>query len=141
MRMKTVILFLLILSNLLAITAEDAAWLIDAQRDVDKAYAKAHKEQKSMILVVVVKDGCSWCERMVHDTLKDADVQDQLFDTVTVVRAYGEPLPEGLEVTSTPTMFFLDAKSRRMILKQVGYIQKGSFIIDIATASSELSED
>jgi thioredoxin-related protein len=136
--MKIIVLFFLFLSTIFAITADDAAWLIDAQRDVDKAYAKAMKEKRDMVLLVVVKDGCSWCELMVHETLKDAEIQRRLSDMVIVVRAYGEKLPEGLETSSTPTMFFLSARTKKVLLKQVGYVKKGSFMIDITTAEEML---
>ena len=45
--MKTFILSLILVCNLLAVTAEDAAWLLNAQTDFGKALKKAEHEKKT----------------------------------------------------------------------------------------------
>ena len=133
--MKTILMFILIVGNLSAITAEDAAWLLDAQTDLTKAYEKAKIEKKKLVLLVVVKNGCHWCEMMVHKTLKDKDIQANLTDMVTVVVDVNGKLPKEFQTKLTPGMFFIDAKSKKSVLKNFGYIKKGGFLIDIISAS------
>lgn len=127
-------MFLMILGNLMAVTAEDAAWLLNAQTDLDKAFEKAKKEKKKVVLLVVVKDGCNWCDLMVHETLTDPDIQSRLGEAVTVVVDIHRELPEAFRADLTPTIFFIDAERQKSILKEVGYVKKGSFLIDIVTA-------
>ena len=133
--MKTILMFILLVGNLLAITAEDAAWLLDAQTDLTKAYEKAKAEKKKMLLLVVVKNGCQWCEMMVHKTLKDKDIQANLTDIVTVVVDVNAKLPKEFQTKLTPGMFFIDVKSKKSVWKNFGYIKKGGFLIDIISAN------
>jgi len=132
--MKILIMFALLVCNLMAINAKDAAWVLDAQTDLTKAFKLAKAENK-MLLLVVVKDDCSWCEKMVYDTLKDKNIQENLTNTVTVIVDVNEKLPDTFNVTQTPAVFFIDAKTKKSVLENVGYIKKGGFLIDIISAS------
>jgi thioredoxin-related protein len=132
--MKAVIFFALMICNLMAISAEEAAWALDAQNDFTKALQKAKTENK-MLLLVVVKDDCTWCEKMVHETLKDKDIQDSLSNMVTAVVDVHGKLPSDFKVRKTPTVFFIDAKSEKSVYKNIGYVKKGAFLIDIISAN------
>ena len=137
--MKTVIMFALLVCHLMAISAQNAAWVLDAQTDLNKAFKMAKAENK-MMLLVVVKDDCTWCEKMVYDTLKDKDIQDNLSNMVTVIVDVNEKLPDTLKVTQTPAIFFIDAKTKKSVLENVGYIKKGGFLIDIISANEMIGE-
>ncbi len=128
-------MFILIVGNLLAITAEDAAWLLDAQTDLSKAYEKAKAQKKKLVLLVVVKDGCHWCEMMVHETLRDPQIQKNLKEMVTVVVDVNGKLPKAFQTKLTPGIFFIDVKRKKSVLENFGYIKKGGFLIDIVSAS------
>ena len=132
--MKTILMFILIVGNLFAITPEDAAWLLNAQTNLTKAYEKAKAEKKKMLLLIVVKDGCQWCKMMVYETLKDKNIQENLSDIEMVIVDIDSVLPKEFQAKLTPTMFFIDVKSKKTILKDVGYIKKGTFLIDIISA-------
>jgi thioredoxin-related protein len=118
----------------MAISAEETAWALDAQNDFTKALQKAKTENK-MLLLVVVKDDCTWCEKMVHETLKDKDIQDSLSNMVTAVVDVHGKLPNDFKVRKTPTVFFIDAKSEKSVYKNIGYVKKGAFLIDIISAN------
>ncbi len=137
--MKAVIMFALMVCNLMAISASEAAWVLDAQTDLTKALQKAKAENK-MVLLVVVKDDCNWCEKMVYNTLKDKSIQESLTNTVTVIVDVNEKLPDTFIVTQTPAIFFIDAKTKKSVLENVGYIKKGGFLIDIISANEMLEE-
>lgn len=137
--MKAVIMFALMVCNLMAISASEAAWVLDAQIDLTKALQKAKAENK-MVLLVVVKDDCNWCEKMVYNTLKDKSIQESLTNTVTVIVDVNEKLPDTFIVTQTPAIFFIDAKTKKSVLENVGYIKKGGFLIDIISANEMLEE-
>ncbi len=132
--MKAVIMFALMVCNLMAISASEAAWVLDAQTDLTKALQKAKAENK-MVLLVVVKDDCNWCEKMVHETLKDKDIQDNLSNMVTVIVDIHGKLPNDFKVIKTPAMFFIDPKNGKSVFKNIGYVKKGAFLIDIISAN------
>ncbi|WP_296823850.1 DUF255 domain-containing protein [Sulfurovum sp.] len=138
--MKTILMFVLIIGNLMAISTKDAAWLLNAQTDLNKAFEKAKNEKKKIVLLVVVKDDCHWCEMMVHETLKDPDIQARLKDMVTVVVDINEKLPKAFKTTLTPAMYFIDVRSKKSVLENVGYIKKGGFLIDIVSASEMVEQ-
>ncbi len=137
--MKAVIMFALMVCNLMAISASEAAWVLDAQTDLTKALQKAKAENK-MVLLVVVKDDCNWCEKMVHETLKDKDIQDNLSNMITVIVDINGKLPNDFKVTRTPSMFFIDAKKEKSVFENVGYVKKGAFLIDIISANEMMEE-
>ena len=136
--MKILCILLLACNLAIAITAEDAAWILDAQTSFANAIKKAKKEQKKMVLLVVVKDGCSWCEKMVYNTLNRKNIKEALSETVVAVVDLYTSLPKGIHAEFTPTMFFIDVKTGKVIQKNVGYEEPGGFIIDIVSAKEKL---
>jgi len=138
--MKAILLCALLVCNLMAITAQDAAKILSAQTDLKKACQKARSENK-ILLLVVVKDKCSWCEKMVHETLNDKSIQYELSDMLTVVVDISEALPDGFEVTNTPAVFFIDAKKKKSVWANVGFVKKGTFLIDIISAKERFEAE
>ncbi|KYJ86000.1 hypothetical protein AS592_05285 [Sulfurovum riftiae] len=126
------------ISSLMAITANDAALVLDAQTSLTNAYKKAKAQKKKLILLVVVKDDCNWCELMVHNTLSDDNVKYELEDMVTVVTDISSKIAQTLDVKLTPSMYFIDASTHRPVHKHIGYEKPGSFIIDIVTAKEKV---
>lgn len=135
--MKKLMIFMLLVCNLMAISAQDAAWVLDAQTDLNKAFSKA-KDENKMILLLVVKEDCSWCEKMVFATLKDKNIQKNLKNTITVIVDINDKLPSEFKARLAPTVFFIDPKSKKSVLEGVGYIEKGSFLMDIVSASEKM---
>ncbi len=136
--MKIFIISILMVCNLMAINVEDAAWVLDAQTDLDKAFKKAEAEKKDLLLLVVIKDGCDWCEKLVHGTLKDEKVKEQLSDMVTVIVDMKSKSAKDLNATLAPTMYFIDVATKKSVQKHAGYEKAGSFIIDIISAKDAL---
>jgi thioredoxin-related protein len=118
----------------MAISAQEAALVLEAQTDLTKALQKAKAENK-MVLLVVVKDDCNWCEKLVHETLKDKNIQDNLSNMVTVIVDINGKLPNKFKVTKTPATFFIDAKKEKSVFENIGYVKKGAFLIDIISAN------
>jgi len=136
--MKLLLLSLLLISNLMAITATEYAPTINALTNMNKAYKKAKSEKKNMILLLVVKDGCHWCEKMVELTLQDKAVKDALSDTVIVIVDLDSELSKKFKADQTPTMVFIDVKTKKSFYEQVGYEKPGSFMITIISAQDNL---
>ncbi len=139
--MKIVILSFLLVCNLMAITANDAAWVLDAQTDLNKAYTLAKQEKRSMIVLLVVKDGCEWCEKMVYETMQKPEVKNALSNAIVVVGDIRSDPIKHFNATLTPTVFFIDAKTKKSIYKQVGYERSGSFLISIISAADKIDQE
>jgi thioredoxin-related protein len=136
--MKTLLLSLLIVSNLLAITAKEYAPTLNALTNINDAYTKAKNEKKEMILLIVIKDGCHWCEKMVEITMQDRAVKDALSNTVVVLTDFNSKLSKTYKAEQTPSMFFIDVKTKKSIYSQVGYEKPGTFMITIISAQDNL---
>ena len=132
--MKTLLLSLLLVSNLLAITSKEYAPKINALTDMNAAFKKAKVEKKSMILLLVIKDGCHWCEKMVEETMQDKTVKEALNDTVIVITDYNSDLSKAFKAEQTPSLYFIDTKTKKSVYEQVGYEKAGSFMITIHSA-------
>ncbi len=139
--MKILILSLLIICNVMAITAKDAAWVLNAQTDLHKALKQAKQEKKEMVLLLVVKDGCEWCEKMVHETMKNPNVKNALIDTVVVIIDNKSDHAKKYKTTLTPSVFFIDPKTEKSIYTHVGYEKAGSFLISIINAKDNIEPE
>jgi thioredoxin-related protein len=137
--MKHIIIALLFVCQLFAITAKDAAWVLDAQPSLQKALKRAEAEHKKMVVLVVVKDGCGWCEKMVHETLSDKSVRQKLSDdaVVAVIDLYS-PQAEKLGAMYTPTIYFWDVKGNKPVQTSLGFEKAGAFLIDIVSAMEKI---
>ena len=136
--MKTLILSLLLICNVMAITAKDAAWVLNAHTNLHKALKQAKQEKKEMILLLVVKDGCEWCEKMVHGTMKNRNVKNALADTVVVIVDSKSDPAKKYNTILTPSVFFIDPKTEKSVYSQVGYEKAGSFLISIINAKDHI---
>ena len=136
--MKTFILLLLMAGHLMAVSVDDAAWLLDAQTNLNKAFKKAETAQKKLLLIVVIKDGCSWCEMMVHETLSDKNVRNRLSDMVILVTDIHSKTAKNLNTQLTPSMYFIDVAAKKVLHEHIGFEKPGSFIMDIVTAEDRV---
>jgi len=136
--MKTLLLILLLVSNIVAITATEYAPTLNALTNINDAYSKAKSEKKNMILVMVIKDGCHWCEKMVEHTLQDKAVKDVLSDTIIVLTDFDSALSKTYKTEQTPSLYFIDVKTKKSVYEQVGYEKPGSFMITIHSAIDAL---
>ena len=138
--MKIYILLFLLLSNLMAITVKDAAFSLNAQTNIYKALKKANHEDKKLVLLLIIKEGCSWCEIMIEETMHDKQIKDALHDAVVVVADMNSTLAKNLKTEHTPSMYFIDTKSRKIIYEEVGYVKSGSFLISIISTMELIDE-
>ena len=136
--MKIFVLLSLLTYALFAISVEEAVKTLAAESTMTSAVQKAEKEKKPLILLLVIKDGCHWCEKMVHETLKDKDVLTALDNTVTLVADINSPLAKKYKAELTPSTLFIDAKTEKVLYEDVGYEKPGTFLINIISAGDTL---
>jgi len=136
--MKTLLLSLILICNLMAITVEDTAWVLDAQTSMEKAYQKAKTEKKDLLMLLIIESSCEWCEKMVHRTLRDENIRSALSDMVIVVADFNSPEAKEHNATLTPSIYFIDVKTKKTVYSVIGYEKPGSFMIDIVSAKDKI---
>ena len=139
--MKTLLLIILLISQVMAITAKDAAFILNAQTDLTKALQIAKNENKSMIVLLVIKDGCNWCEKMINETMKDKRIEEALDNTVIIVTDEGSELAKKFNTKLTPSTYFINVRTGKTVSRQVGFEKPGSFLITIISAGDNIDEE
>ena len=130
----------MLVCNLMAITAPEAAQTLGAQTDLTKALKQAKSENK-LLLLVVVKEHCHWCEKMVYNTLKDKNIQEHLSEMITVVIDINDKVSDDFKTAQAPAVFFIDPNKQKSVWANVGYIKKGTFLIDIISANEMMDSE
>lgn len=128
--MKTLVILLSLVYTLFAISSVDAAFVLGFHEDYPTALAQA-KNEKKLLLLVIIKDPCPYSERMVHSTLSDPKVTQSLKDFVPVIVDKDSPLSSQFEADLFPTIFFIDPKKESAILKRIGYHSAEQFLEDV----------
>lgn len=82
-----------------------------------KTYEAALKEQKKtnkIIMIDVVRTGCHYCEEMDRDVFADKEMAAWIAKRFIPVQINldEQDLPLGLDVSFTPTFYFVDKKQK-----------------------------
>jgi thioredoxin-related protein len=131
--MKLFFLAVVLMTGLFATNAVDAANKLGVEKAYDQAVAKARKEDK-MLVMVVVKENCRWCDKIVNRTLSDPTVRKMLEKSVTVIVDKDAPFPSEFKVDFFPSVFYIDAQSGKSVYENVGYVDAEHFLNDIHDA-------
>lgn len=128
--MKALIILLSLVSTLFAISSLDAAFVLGFHEEYPTALVQA-KQEKKLLLLVIIKDPCPYSERMVHSTLSDPKVTQSLKDFVPVIVDKEALLPSQFKSDLFPTTFFINPKRETEILKRIGYVSSEQFLDDV----------
>jgi len=119
---------------LMASNAMEAAQKLGVQNSYEVAVAKAQKENK-MLVMVIVKENCRWCDKLINRTLSDASVKERLDkDYVTLIVDKDAPYPNDFKENFFPSIFYIDAKTQKSVYENVGYIGTKCFKNDLNSA-------
>ena len=130
------LLLLLLVSVCIAAAsgARDEAALIGAETNFDTALAKA-KAQKKMLVMVVVKEHCRWCEKLVKRTMADPKVEEALKrDFITLIIDRYDSYPKAFREDFFPSIFYIDYATGQSVYENVGYVGKKCFLNDLEGA-------
>ncbi len=128
-RLFTLLLFSLTI--LAASGAKEEAALIGAETNFDTALAKAKNERK-MLVMVVVKEHCRWCEKLVKKTMADPQVEEVLKrDFITLVIDRFDSYPKTFREDFFPSIFYIDYATGQSVYENVGYVGKKCFLNDL----------
>jgi len=125
--------------SLLAIDAESAAMDLDYSENYKSALAKAKKENKNLMLVVV-QDPCPYCGKLVENTLSDPEVKKALEGYVGVILDKKGEMPSQFHTAMVPMTFFINPKTEEAVWESLGYAKKPRFLDDIETANLEMKK-
>ncbi len=125
------LLFVCMLSGMLfAMNAQQAAKMLGVGNSYDQAIQKA-KHEKKILVMVVVKEHCRWCEKLVNTTLKEPRVEKRLQDFITVVVDKDAAYPADFKEDFFPSVFYVDYNTEKSIYENVGYIGAKCFLNDL----------
>lgn len=130
--MKLLLTFLLLMTTLMAADADKAAKLLGYERDYDIAIAKAKKEHK-MVLMVIVQDPCPYCDRLVHKTLETPCVQRRMKHYVPLIVDKYDIFPEQFKPPFIPISYIIDPQAETVSFEIVGAIPFKDYIHDLET--------
>jgi len=137
--MKAFLMTLLLSYALMASNALDEAKQLGVESDYAIALAKAKKEKKILVMVIV-KENCRWCEKLINKTLSEEGVKKELENYITVIVDKDAKYPSQFTENFFPSIFYIDYTTQRSIYSNVGYVGKKCFLNDLHDASGIHSE-
>lgn len=115
------ILFLLLFSlTLFGANAKDAAFMLGYNEVYTTALQKAKKEHK-ILMMVIVKEPCPYCDRLVDETLDTPTVKKRLPNFIPLIVAHDGNYPEDLRPPVTPVTNFINPNNGAVLQTLYGY--------------------
>lgn len=131
--MKLFLLSLLCTLVLFAADAKEAAAQLGVENNFAAALKKAQSEKK-MLVMVIVRKNCRWCDRLVTKTLSEPEVKEKLKNYVTLIVDRNDNYPSAFKEDFFPSIFYIDAASGKSVYDHVGFVGKESFLNDLNIA-------
>ncbi|NPA66087.1 MAG: thioredoxin fold domain-containing protein [Epsilonproteobacteria bacterium] len=130
--MKFLVILFLFFSSLNAQFFEDYkdfAQLMKYETDYDTARKKALQEKK-LLFVFFVKDGCPFCSKMEDEILTDKDVRKYIKQNYIplVINQYDGRYPKFLDSYIAPVSYVIDPKDEKIVRKIVGYMEVDQYL-------------
>ncbi|QOP46537.1 thioredoxin family protein [Sulfurimonas paralvinellae] len=118
--MKKLILLLLTTLTLFGANAKDAAFLLDYEEVYGTALSKAKKEHK-VLMMVIVKEPCPYCDKLVENTLDTPTIKAKLKNFVPLVIAHDRKYPDRFRPPVRPVTLFINPDNETVLKTLAGY--------------------
>ena len=128
--MKSLLISLLLACTLFAGSAKEAAALLGAENDYSTAIEKA-KAEKKMLVMVIVKENCRWCDKLLTKTFTEPEVKEELKNYITLIVDRDDDFPKRFKEDFFPSIFYIDQNSEKSVYENVGYVGKKCFLNDL----------
>jgi len=128
--MKTAVLLFLLAMSLLGADALKSAKLLGYETDYQSAIAKAKKEHK-MVLMVIVQDPCPYCDRLVHKTLVTPCVQRRMPNYIPLIVDKHGDYPKQFKPPFIPISFIIDPLKEVTTYEIVGSLPYKDYIEEL----------
>jgi thioredoxin-related protein len=129
--MKILIALLFLLSFTYAAQIDEFASEMKYLRSYDTAI-KTAKEQKKLVMLVVVADYCPWCKKFERKTLKDSAIMTKVNENFVglVIDKYKDKgkYPEEYNAPLIPAVFFVNPKDQKSVFETVAYMKPDEFM-------------
>ena len=110
--------------------SSDVAKTLGYYSDYEQALAVAEIEEKPLMLVVVTSY-CPWCRKFERKTLASKVVAKMIKeDYIAVIvdrNKDAETFPKLYQTPRIPTVYFIDAKTKKQYWQSVGYLNQIDF--------------
>ena len=116
----------------MAADALKSAKLLGYENDYKTAIAKAKKEKK-MVLLVIVQDPCPYCDRLVKETLATPCVQKRMKHYVPLIIDKHAAFPKQFKPPFIPMSYIIDPNSEEATFEIVGSLPFKDYIHDLET--------
>ena len=130
--MKTLMTLLFLILSLYGADAKKSALLLGYENDYAKALAKAQKEHK-MLLLVIVQEPCPYCDKLVHKSLNTPCVQRRMKNYVPVILDKHDTFPKQFKPPFIPISYVVDPDSETVTFEIVGALPYKDYIHDLET--------
>lgn len=131
--MKKIILLLLITLTLFGANAKDAAFLLDYNEVYAQALTQAKKEHK-VLMMVIVKEPCPYCDKLVDNTLDTSAVKAKLKNFVPLVIAHDGKYPDKFRPPVRPVTLFINPDDSTVLHALYGYRD-----VDVFTSAMDIA--
>lgn len=129
--MKILITLLTLFSFVYAAQIDEFATEVNYLRNYDMAVQTA-KEQKKLLMIVVVGDYCPWCKKFERKTLKDSEVMAKVNENFVgiIIDKYKDKgkYPKEYYAPLIPAVFFIDPKDQKSLFETVAYMKPDEFM-------------
>ncbi len=135
--MKYIMILLLTLTSLFANEATELADKLGYLKSYDKAFLSAKKEKKLMMLIIV-EDGCHWCEKLANTTLSNKDVQSKLQTLTKVIVGKEDDAAFNYEPHFFPMIYFINPQTHKVLDTAYGYQKKEGLLKHLQKAKENM---
>ena len=130
--MKQLILLTFLAVTLFGADALKSAKLLGYETDYKRAVAKAKKEHK-MVLMVIVQDPCPYCDKLVHKTLVTPCTQRRMKNYVPLMVDKHGTFPKQFKPPFIPISYIIDPVTEKTTYEIVGALPYKDYIEDLET--------
>ena len=128
--MKALLISFLLSYGLMATDAIEAAKKLGAENNYATAISKAEKEKKILVMVIV-KENCRWCEKLINKTLNAETVKNKLKNYITLIVDKDDDFPNDFKENFFPSIFYIDYSTQKSVYSNVGFVGKPCFLNDL----------
>ncbi len=127
--MKAILILVIVIELLNGQTYKEFADVYSYETNYEKAYLKARKEKKN-ILLITVANYCSWCKKLENRVLKDIAVEKKIHKLFipVIINKDIDKLPEKFITNIVPMSYIVNYKTDKIIKKKAGYQKKSDFL-------------
>jgi len=117
---QKIVLLLLMTLTLFASNAKDAAFMLDYREVYKVALDEAKKEHK-ILMMVIVKEPCPYCDELVENTLDSSSIKAKLTEFVPLIIAHDDKYPDKFRPPFRPMTLFINPDDSSILKSLAGY--------------------